>query len=112
MRRALPKRLKDYSAPWRVPKCKGCGGRKYRLDRWQQKKNAASKCQCSGYHHLHRKGSKWCNHAIATVTYKDMADRYGGEPLDYHFVDDPRIRHTSTNRRKINAALGDEEIPF
>ncbi len=88
-RRVLPTLPENYITP---PKCKGCGKRSYRWDRWQEKYNATHKCDCGGYHFRHRKGSKWCEFATHTVTPEEAAKRWGGDPLDYHFVSDSRLR--------------------
>lgn len=88
-RRSLARHPSEYFIP---PKCPGCGGRKWRWDRWQQAARRRGICQCGGYHFLHRVGSKWCEHARATVTPAEAADRWGGEALDYHFADDPRLK--------------------
>lgn len=54
-RRVLPKHPDDYV---RLPKCKGCGGKKYLV----VKRNKQLTCHCDGYWFPHRDGSKWCKY--------------------------------------------------
>lgn len=44
----------------RPKKCCGCGGTRFRVDKWAMKASKKNKCNCGGYHFPHRKGSKYC----------------------------------------------------
>jgi len=64
-RRSLAMRPEQYSAERYIPRCPSCGARKWMIDRWRLKHEVRGKgdtCYCSGYHFMHRKGSKYCEH--------------------------------------------------
>lgn len=48
----------------RLPKCKGCGMPSLFVDRFigTKRDKRMKKCNCTGYHFTHRRGSKWCHH--------------------------------------------------
>lgn len=56
-RKTLHKRPQHYVRP---PKCPRCGNRRWTLDKWMLRRGRLQKCNCTGYHFPHRKGSKWC----------------------------------------------------
>lgn len=73
----LRRHPKDYL---RAPKCKGCGGREFRVDRYRKKiEIKLVSCDCNGYGHPHKKGSKWCRHAKNEPSAEDIAARYGSD---------------------------------
>ena len=82
MRRALRRLPQQYILP---PRCPGCGGRAWRWDRWQEQHNHDVRCRCAGYWFTHRRGSKWCEAATSLLSIQNLAQHYGGEPLDYAF---------------------------
>lgn len=46
-----------------IPKCKVCGARDYRIDKWMNKRKSRKQiCFCDGYWFPHREKSKWCIH--------------------------------------------------
>lgn len=98
-RRALARPPCDYVRP---PRCAGCGGRKYRVDKWQESSNAALVCRCSGYWFAHRRGSKWCLFADSKLTLSELSEHYGGKPSDY-------LRHP---RYAAPSCSTVEEIPW
>lgn len=53
----LSKHPEDYVRP---PKCKMCGGRKFRVDRWRGKNERGVACRCQGTHYPHRHKSIVC----------------------------------------------------
>lgn len=83
MRRVLPKHPDEYV---RVPKCEGCGGIKYYVSHWMNRRDTKKmSCNCRGYvHHtrnpsttvweIHRRGSKYCWYR------KDGTQRMPGDP--------------------------------
>lgn len=97
LRRALRKRPQDYVRP---PKCEGCGRRKYYIDRWQERSNAARFCRCGGYWFTHRRGSKWCLFATSPLSLQELSQHYGGTPIEY-------LSHPRYHGGKVA-----EEIPF
>lgn len=56
-RKTLHKPFRYYVRP---PKCPKCGNKKWYLYRWMLRRGREQKCNCTGYHFPHRKGSKWC----------------------------------------------------
>ena len=74
----LPKRIEEYVRP---PKCKVCGGSRFRLDTHRQKHEIGAglkKCYCDGYHYPHREGAGvWCKHHPTGPTTEDFEERYG-----------------------------------
>jgi len=60
-RRSLRRRPADYI---RQPACAVCGKRNWYIDRYRIKVEMAysRSCNCGGYHFIHRKGSKYCDH--------------------------------------------------
>ena len=58
-RRMLTKKPAEYLRP---PKCPHCGGTKWYIDKQIRKRHARENCYCGGYHHIHRRGSKYCEH--------------------------------------------------
>lgn len=73
LRVALLHRLEWYKRP---PKCKGCGrpldGKEDKAVKKQRKK---LRCDCSGHHYPHRRGSKWCNEYRGTYSKHDLQSR-------------------------------------
>ncbi|MGN6701479.1 MAG: hypothetical protein ACTHKB_00770 [Burkholderiaceae bacterium] len=77
-RRVLPKHPEEYL---RLPPCRHCGAKSYRVDKWMNRRNTlAMSCGCAGYIHLtgrpgwrHRQGSKYCWHR------KDGTQRLPGD---------------------------------
>lgn len=58
VRRVLPKHPDEYL---KQPKCRNCGARNYRPDRWMnERNNRKHTCNCDGYHFPHRSGSIGC----------------------------------------------------
>ena len=58
VRRVLPKSPGEYLKP---PKCKNCGARNYRPDKWMNERKSKA-CHCDGYHFPHRPGSLGCKY--------------------------------------------------
>lgn len=59
-RRTLKKLPHEYVI---VPKCRGCGGRKYRVDKYRRDVERQRKaCTCPFYHYPHRLASGFCIH--------------------------------------------------
>lgn len=53
-------------AYYRLPSCKVCGRRSYRVDRWMMQRDTwAAACKCGGYWFIHRKGSLHCWYTAA-----------------------------------------------
>lgn len=90
-RRALRHHPKWYL---RAPKCTACGNRTYYIT----PPRGGERCACGGYHFIHRKGSKWCEHARGKITAEEAAARWGGEALDYHWDNHPQIAGISLNK--------------
>jgi hypothetical protein len=58
--------------------CSGCGGTKFRLDRFAQERNKKNTCNCGDPHYPHRAGnSVWCTQSKTAPTEQDQLDRYG-----------------------------------
>lgn len=75
-RRCLPRKLGEYL---RVPACGVCGLRKWRADRWMNRRDTgAVRCDCAGYWFPHRRASLYCHYR------KDGTMRMFG---DYDFAD-------------------------
>lgn len=59
----------------RLPACRTCGHRTYRVDRWMNRRNTTRMaCICTGYWFPHRRGSLYCWHRA------DGTNRYPGDP--------------------------------
>lgn len=59
-RRVLARHPDDYT---RLPACRVCGAKDYRVDAWMMKRNTRRMaCTCGGYHFWHRIGSLYCHH--------------------------------------------------
>ena len=74
MRVSLSKCLEKYV---HEPKCKACGG-DLTLDTYRQSHRETKNynCNCDGIHHVHRRGSKWCNHYKGEYTQEDLRERH------------------------------------
>lgn len=72
---SLRRKLETYVRP-RL--CPSCGHDSLKLDRWKMRDHKASRCNCNGYHFIHRKGSKWCEFYRGEYTEEDLMERYGG----------------------------------
>ncbi|MBR8027804.1 hypothetical protein KDX27_22630 [Burkholderia cenocepacia] len=71
-RRCLPRLLSQYVRP---PRCRVCGKRLYRVDRWMNQRDTRKmRCDCSGYWFPHRRGSLFC------WLRSDGSERYPGDP--------------------------------
>ncbi|KVC60522.1 hypothetical protein WI73_04695 [Burkholderia ubonensis] len=58
----------------RLPACRQCGRRRYRVDRWMNRRNTThTRCDCAGYWFPHRRGSLFCWHRA------DGSNRYPGD---------------------------------
>ena len=71
-RRVLTRHPDQYE---RLPQCRVCGKRDFRVDKWMMKRNTrAMACTCAGYWFWHRRGSLYCWHRA------DGSSRYPGDP--------------------------------
>lgn len=83
VRRSLNRLPQDYIRP---PKCLSCGGRQWKWDKWQERKNKETVCDCQGYYWKHRKGSKWCRYFKGKYTIEELMKHYKiTDPLDIIF---------------------------
>ncbi|AQQ21176.1 hypothetical protein A8D61_23345 [Burkholderia cenocepacia] len=58
----------------RLPACRTCNRRKYRVDNWMNRRNTTRmRCDCAGYWFPHRRGSLFCWHRA------DGSNRYPGD---------------------------------
>lgn len=76
-RRVLPRHPEQYE---RVPQCRCCGKRDFRIDKWMMNRNTRGMaCTCAGYWFWHRRGSLYCWHRADGSTREygdaDFADR-------------------------------------
>lgn len=63
-RRTLARNPENYI---RIPPCRGCGSRHYRVDRYRERVETGiggkhRRCNCLGYSFPHAKGRGWCEH--------------------------------------------------
>lgn len=63
-RRSLSRPPSQYSAERYIPRCPSCGARKWMIDKYRVRRELGPRntCYCGGYHFIHRKGSKYCEH--------------------------------------------------
>lgn len=74
-RRALPKPVEEYIYK---PKCKACGLLLHYRDKWQERKNLETTCNCGNPHYPHREGSHiFCIHSNNEPSNEDYAHYYG-----------------------------------
>lgn len=76
-RRSFRMKPEQYE-PGRIPKCPLCAGKKWFIDKYRIRVEMAQgrTCACSGYHFMHRKGSKFCfHHPDADVFHSARYDR-------------------------------------
>lgn len=80
-RKCQTRRALRHPPQWylRVPKCRGCGGTDYRIDKWANARPWRKRtCRCDGYHFPHNQGRGWCFH---NPDYERLQREYhGGEP--------------------------------
>lgn len=86
-RRVLTRHPDEY---YRLPSCRVCGAKSYRVDRWMMKRNThAQACTCGGYHFWHRMGSLHCYYrADGTTRQPGDADFH-----DRNFDHDQTVDH-------------------
>jgi hypothetical protein len=83
-RRALRLPPDEYLRP---PKCTRCGNRRY----YVVPQRGGQVCDCGGYHFKHRRGSKWCKHAVGTIALWEAVVRWGGDWVDHTWDYSPEI---------------------
>jgi hypothetical protein len=78
-RKTLAKRPEDYADRRYMPRCPGCGSRKWMVDKWRTKHEVwgnRETCNCGGYHFIHRLGSKFCySHPKAEQHHSERYER-------------------------------------